>query len=175
MSKRSFYITTTKVATIRVSQRSPEKQKQQEMCVCVYTWRERNFKKLTHNCGNRQGWNLHGSPVGWKLKQDLHVPASRQNFFKKPQSLLLRSSTDWMRPNHVQFSSVQSLSRVWLFETPWAATCQASVSINSRSPPKLTFMSQWCHLTISFSVVPFSSYSQSYPASGSFLMSQLFT
>ena len=33
--------------------------------------------------------------------------------------------------------SVQSLSRVWLFETPWTAACQASLSItNSRSPPK---------------------------------------
>ena len=34
-------------------------------------------------------------------------------------------------------SSVQSLSRVWLFATPWTATCQASLSItNSWSPPK---------------------------------------
>ena len=36
-------------------------------------------------------------------------------------------------------------------------------------------LSQWCHLTISFSVVPFSSCLQSFPASGSFQMSQLFT
>ena len=36
-----------------------------------------------------------------------------------------------------QFSSVQSLSRVQLFATPWTAVCQASLSIiNSRSPPK---------------------------------------
>ena len=34
---------------------------------------------------------------------------------------------------------------------------------------------QWCHLTISFSVAPFSSCPQSFPASGTFLMSQLFT
>ena len=35
-------------------------------------------------------------------------------------------------------SSVQSLSRVWLFATPWTAACQASLSItNSRSLPKL--------------------------------------
>ena len=35
------------------------------------------------------------------------------------------------------FSSVQSLSHVWLFVTPWIAACQASLSItNSRSPPK---------------------------------------
>ena len=37
------------------------------------------------------------------------------------------------------FSSVQSLSRVWLFVTPWHAACQASLSItNSRSSLKLT-------------------------------------
>ena len=37
----------------------------------------------------------------------------------------------------VQFSSVQSLSCVWLFATPWTTACQASLSItNSWSPPK---------------------------------------
>ena len=41
---------------------------------------------------------------------------------------------DWIS----QFSSVQSLSRVPLFVTPWATACQASLSItNSRSLPKL--------------------------------------
>ena len=35
--------------------------------------------------------------------------------------------------------------------------------------------SQWCHQTISSSVVPFSSSLQSYPASGSFPVSQLFS
>ena len=38
----------------------------------------------------------------------------------------------------VQFSSVQSLSRVWLFATPWIAACQASLPItNSRSSLRL--------------------------------------
>ena len=36
-------------------------------------------------------------------------------------------------------------------------------------------LSQWCHPTISSSVVPFSSHLQSFPASGYFQMSQLFT
>ena len=35
--------------------------------------------------------------------------------------------------------------------------------------------SQWCHLTISSSVIPFSSCLQSFPASGSFPVSQFFT
>ena len=34
-------------------------------------------------------------------------------------------------------SSVQSFSRVWLFATPWRAACQASLSTNSWSLPKL--------------------------------------
>ena len=39
----------------------------------------------------------------------------------------------------VQFSSVQSLSRVRLFATPWIAACQASLSItNSQSSLRLT-------------------------------------
>ena len=39
---------------------------------------------------------------------------------------------------HLQFSSVQSLSHVRLFATPWTAECQASLSItNSWSLPKL--------------------------------------
>ena len=35
-------------------------------------------------------------------------------------------------------------------------------------------LSRWCHPTISFSVIPFSSHLQSFPASGSFQMSQFF-
>ena len=69
-------------------------------------------------------------------------------------------------------SSVQSLSHVQLFVTPWTAAHQASLSIaNSNSCP----LSWWCHPTISSSVVPFSSSLQSFPTSGSFPMSQFFT
>ena len=72
------------------------------------------------------------------------------------------------------FSSVQSLSRVRLFATPWIAARQASLSItNSRNSRKLTPSSQWCHPAISSSVVPFSSWPKSLPASESFPMNQL--
>ena len=71
---------------------------------------------------------------------------------------------------------VQSLSHVWLFVTPWIAAHQASLSITisavcSNSCP----LNQWCHPAISSSVAPISSCLQSFPASGSFPMSQLFT
>ena len=38
----------------------------------------------------------------------------------------------------VQFSSVQSLSRIWLFVTPWITARQASLSITNSSSLKLT-------------------------------------
>ena len=72
-------------------------------------------------------------------------------------------------------SSVQSLSRVQLFVTPWTATRQPSLSItNSRSLPKLMPIESVMPSPISLSVVPFSSCPQSFPASGSFSMSQFF-
>ena len=59
--------------------------------------------------------------------------------------------------------SVQSLGRVWLFATPWTAARQASLSItNCQSLPNPCPLSRWCHPTISSSVVPFSSCSQSF-------------
>ena len=72
-----------------------------------------------------------------------------------------------------QFSSVQLLSHVWFFVTPGITACQASLSITkSRSLPCPS--SRWCHPAISSSVVPLSSCPQSFSASESFPMSQLF-
>ena len=66
---------------------------------------------------------------------------------------------------------VQLLCCIRLFATPWTALQQASLSFTiSRSSLKLVFIES----TISSSVIPFSSYPQSFPASGSFLMSLLF-
>ena len=74
-----------------------------------------------------------------------------------------------------QFSSVQPLSHVRLFATPWIAAHQATLSItNSWSLLKLMSIESVCHLTISSSVVPLSSCLQSFPASGSFPVSQFF-
>ena len=72
--------------------------------------------------------------------------------------------------------SVQLLSHVWLFDTPWTAASQASLSItNCQSLPKpmsTESVMPFNHLIL---VVPFSSHLQSLPASGSFQMSRLFT
>ena len=64
---------------------------------------------------------------------------------------------------------------VQIFLTPWTAARQASLSItNSWSLLKLMSIESVMHPTISPSVVPFSSCLQSFAASGSFPMSQLF-
>ena len=74
----------------------------------------------------------------------------------------------------IGFSSVQLLSRVRRFATPWITARQASLSItNSRSSNSCP-SSQWCHPAISSSVIPFSSCPESLPASESFPVSQLF-
>ena len=71
--------------------------------------------------------------------------------------------------------SVQLLSCVQFFATPWTTARQSSLSItNSQSYPNSCPLSQWCHLTMLSFVVFFSSCLQSFPASGSFQMSQFF-
>ena len=72
--------------------------------------------------------------------------------------------------------AVQLLSCVWLFVTPGTADIRlpcpspGSPGVCSNSCP----LSWWYHSTISSSVVPFSSRLQSFPASGSFPVSQFF-
>ena len=75
------------------------------------------------------------------------------------------------------FSSVQSLSCVWLWvrlqnglQNARPPCLSPTPGVYSNSCP----LNQWCHPTISSSVIPFSSHLQSFPASGSFQMSQLF-
>ena len=75
-----------------------------------------------------------------------------------------------------QFSSVQSLSRVRLFATPWIAACLASLSITySQSSPKLMsieLVMPSSHLILCRRLLLLP---QSLPASESFPMSQLFS
>ena len=75
----------------------------------------------------------------------------------------------------LQFSSVQSVSRVQLFTTPWISTPGLLSITNSWVHSNSCPLSQWCHPAISSSVTHFSSFPQSSPASGSYLMSQLFS
>ena len=71
-----------------------------------------------------------------------------------------------------KISSVQSLSHVSLWPRGLQHTRPLpTLKACSNSYPS----SRWCHPTILSSILPFSSCLQSFPVSGSFLMSQLFT
>ena len=75
----------------------------------------------------------------------------------------------------IGFSSVQSLSRVYLLQPHESQHARPpclspTPGVHSNSHPS----SRWCYPAISSSVVPFSSCPQSLPASESFPMSQLF-
>ena len=81
-----------------------------------------------------------------------------------------------MEPFNFQFSSVQSLSHVWLFVTPWTAARQASLSIincwSLLKPMSIKLVMPSNHLILCRPLLLLPSI---FPASGSFAMSQLFT
>ena len=68
---------------------------------------------------------------------------------------------------------VQSPNPVWLFVTPWTAACQASLSLTI-SQSCSCLLHQWCHPVISSSDAFLSFCPQSFSASGTSPMNQLF-
>ena len=101
--------------------------------------------------------------VGPLLNSDCSEIPRRHKVFT-----IIRTERDTLQKGKGPFSSVQSLSCIRLFETPWTAARQVSCLSStpgacSNSGP----LSWWCHPIIS-SIVPFSSCLQSFPASGSF-------
>ena len=81
--------------------------------------------------------------ISLDLVQSYNIHASIYSAFLRIRKItsILGSWTWWKDLKYtvsiIQFSSVQSLSRVWLFATPWITACQDSLSItNSQSPPK---------------------------------------
>ena len=81
-------------------------------------------------------------------------------------------SQTWLSDS-VQFSSVQSLSHVQLFATPWTVACQASLSItNSWSFLKLMSIESVMPSNYLILCRPLLLLPSSFPASGSFQMSQ---
>ena len=72
----------------------------------------------------------------------------------------------------VQFSHSVVSNSLWPhgLQHTWPPCPSPVTGVYSNSCP----LSQWCHPTISSSLIPFSSHLQSFPASGSFPISQLF-
>ena len=113
-------------------------------------------------------------PNLWSLGKSLATHFTSVCFLFKINILPSSDLKNNMKLHHIQFSSVQSLSHVQLFVTPWTAACQASLSsTNSWSLPKLMSIESMMPF-ISSSVVPFSFCLQFFPASGSFPMNPFF-
>ena len=103
--------------------------------------------------------NLENSAVATGLEKSVFIPIPKKGSAKECSSL-------------VQLSSVaQSCLTLWPHEPQHARPPCPHPRVYSNSCP----LSRWCHPTISSSVVPFSSHPQSFPAPGSFQMSQFFT
>ena len=95
----------------------------------------------------------------WRWDNELNSNRRRMAILHKWNMVLLFSHSvmsDYLPPHGLQHAGLPCPS-------PSPGCC-------SNSCP----LSQWCHPTISSSVIPFSSYLQSFPASGSFPMSQIF-
>ena len=88
---------------------------------------------------------------------------------------LVKTKTCIYSASHLRHIVVQLPSCVWLFPKPWTAVHQASLSLTIWVCPSSCPLNWWCHPAVSLSVTLFSFYLQSYSASGSFPVSQLFT
>ena len=84
-----------------------------------------------------------------------------------------KESLEFQNGGIIQFSRSVMSSSLRPHETQHARPPYSSPT--PRVCPNSCPLSWWCHPAISSSVIPFSSCPQSFPASGSFPMSQLFT
>ena len=97
----------------------------------------------------------------------------KHQFFGAQLSLWANSHIHmWLLEKPSVSSVAQSCPTLW--DPVNRCTPGLPVQTQTRVYPNPCPSSQWCHPTISSSVVPFSSCPQSFPASGSFQMSQLF-
>ena len=94
---------------------------------CKIPWQLRNFEP-------EQIWSDHTSR--------LQMIFESYSYWASMILMLKKMDQNWETiKKHICISSVQSLSRVQLFVTPWTAACQASLSIsNSQSFLKLVFI-----------------------------------
>ena len=121
-------------------------------------------------------WNFPGKNTG----VDCHFLPPRDQIHVSRISCIGRQilyhCTTW-EAQFLQFSSVQFSCSV-VSNSSWPHELQHAMLPSPAPTPRVYSnscpLSRWCHPTISSSVIPFSFHLQSFPASGSFQMSQLF-
>jgi len=127
------------------------------------------LQPLETNTGSEGGISSH---VFFHREKNLF---SENPLYTSPQVLWTKFQLQGCWKRSVWHFSVQSLCHVRLFATPWTAARQAYLSITN-SPSLLKLMSIESVMPSNHLIlcVPFSSCLQSFPASGSFQMSQFF-
>ena len=116
-----------------------------------------------------------GSLVGFRLWGRTESDMSEATYQQQQQQATVHGvAKSWTRLSNFTFtfSSLQSLSPILCDPMNPRPPCPTPTP---RVHPNPCPLSQWCHPTTSSSVIPFSSCPQSFPTSGSFQMSQLFT
>ena len=119
--------------------------------------------------------------ISWLKRWEMYRFPFSKWLFNEPRFLLFNLRAAQLRAYYVlkyddfyyddQFSSVVSDSmRLHGVQHARPPCPSPTLGVYSNSCP----LSQWCHPAISSSVIPFSSCPQSFPASGSFQMSQFF-
>ena len=118
-------------------------------------------------------WSLSGCwPLNHYYKSPHHIPLGSDKQFWGYEPAV---SPFAQQSNKAIFCVVQSPSQVLLFVTPWTAVLHASLSSPSPGVCPSSFpLHWWCYLAISSSDALSCFSPQSFPASGTFPMSQLF-
>ena len=125
---------------------------------------------------------VHGVAKGWTWLSDwimttIHMHKEFQNQFTIPFDNILGTLLSCLKYvyniSSIQFRLSVMSDSLWPHESQHSRPpCPSPApGVHSDSSPS----SQWCHPTISSSLIPFSSCPQSFPASGSLQLSQLFT
>ena len=115
-------------------------------------------------------------PLFWCWHCDLYWNTMRRQVHEVSATCLVMG---WSEFSHLQKMYSVQFGHSVISDSLWPHGLQHTrlpcLSPTSRACSTSSSWSQWCHSTISSSVVPFSSHLQSFPASGFFQISQLFT
>ena len=162
-------------------------------CLALF-WRHDHHTECISSCWRRAvccrtaktAWNsqwLHSLP--FRMLSFLFLPHSPSHlhincYFSEPRKGGLEKQLEIKQSPEIQCRLnccvAQSLSPEHLFVITWTVKTGSSVLHCLLELAQIHCpLSWWCHPTISSSVVPFSSHLQSFPASGSFTVSQRFT
>ena len=157
---------------------------QENICFCII-YHLKAFDSVDHN-------------KLWKILQEMGIPdhltCPLRNLYASQEATVRmgHETTDWFKigkrvcqdcilslayltsiQSSVQFSHSVMSDSLWPHEPQHTRPPCPSPTPGVQPDP--CPLSRWCHPTISTSVIPFSSCPQSFPTSGSFQMSQLFT